>query len=115
MARFFNFATMDETRVRKIVADLMEDVVVAKPKDPVAYLIETLESSAKPLGDAELTRRLGRVLAADAANRTLAIAAEFPQHRRQVRAALEGSDGTLAGFKAAAAEALKGPAGPTSL
>ena len=40
---------MDETRVRKIVADLMEDVVVAKPKDPVAYLIETLESSAKPL------------------------------------------------------------------
>ena len=105
--------TMDEGRVRTIVADLLEDVVVAKPEDPVGWLLETLQSSAKPLGDAELTRRLNNVLKAN--DSVVAIAKNFPQHRRQIKNALEKTNGTIGEFMITAKEALAGPAGPTSI
>ena len=91
----------------------MEDIVVAKPADPVAFLIETLEGSGKKPGDAELTRDLKAVLAASPDNRMMTIGVKFPQYRRQITAALAASDGTLASFNPLAAEALKGPSGPT--
>ena len=45
-----------EEQVRGIVADLMEDVVVAKPDDPIAFLLEMLQSNGKKAGDAALSR-----------------------------------------------------------
>ena len=47
---------LDEEQVRGIVADLMEDVVVAKPDDPIAFLLEMLQSNGKKAGDAALSR-----------------------------------------------------------
>ena len=47
---------LDEQQVRGIVADLMEDVVVAKPDDPIAFLLEMLQSNGKKAGDAALSR-----------------------------------------------------------
>ena len=91
----------------------MEDVVVAKPKDPVAWLIETLEGSGKKPGDAELTRGLKAVLSAAPDNRMMTIGNTFPQYRRQITAALAASDGTLSTFKPLAAKALEGQSGPT--
>ena len=91
----------------------MEDVVVAKPADPVAFLIETLEGTGKTPGDAELTRGLKEILAAAPDNRKMTVGLKFPQYRRQIAAALAASDGTLGSFKPLAAEALKGQSGPT--
>ena len=91
----------------------MEDVVVAKPDDPVAWLLETLQSSGKPLGDVEVKRRLNDVIGST--ERTLTIAKHFPQYRRQIAAALDKSDGTIGAFMVTAKEALAGKAGPTSV
>jgi hypothetical protein len=104
---------MDEQQVRTIVADLLEDVVVAKPEDPVGWLLETLQSNGKKLGDVELKRRLNDILTST--EKVTTIAKHFPQYRRQIKNAMEKSDGTIDSFMALAKEALDGNAGPLSI
>ena len=104
---------MDETRVRAIVADLMEDVVVAKPDDPITFLLEMLQGTGKKPGDAETTRRLKAVLSSE--EKLLEIAKNFPHYRRQIKDALDQCDGTIEEFQVTAKEALAGPSGPLSL
>ena len=104
---------MDETRVRSIVADLLEDVVVAKPEDPISFLLETLKSEGTTVGDVELKRRLKEISTSE--EQLLVIAKHFPKYRRQIKQALDNSKGNIDQFFTAAKEALAGPAGPLSI